>query len=204
MTATGFRIGPDFLNDALAAARVTGITMTLTPEGGVYCEYEQRLRRRDRGRLERCRLRHRLRNLTDFPTTPGAYQMTGSPSANADAFVSKLAPDVTGLAYSTCGGDWDCANGIALDSSGAAYITDATNSSDFPTSPTAYRPTNAGGLADTFVSKFTFEPSALTGTANDVSATSATLNGTVNPVGSTTTYEFDYGTSSCHGSCDRS
>jgi hypothetical protein len=40
----------------------------------------------------------------------------------------------------------------------------------------------------------------MTGSSSGVSATAATLNGTVNPQGSATSYHFEYGTSSTYGS----
>ena len=43
-------------------------------------------------------------------------------------------------------------------------------------------------------------PSAATGTASSVTSTSATLNGTVNPNGRSTTWTFEYGTSTGYGS----
>jgi hypothetical protein len=83
-------------------------------------------------------------NSPNFPTTPGAFQTTyhaGSgtkknPIANpADAFVTKLNATGTALVYSTYlgGSGLDGASGIALDSSGNAYVTGWTRSTDFPT-----------------------------------------------------------------------
>lgn len=43
-------------------------------------------------------------------------------------------------------------------------------------------------------------PAVVTGSASGVTSTSATLNGTVNPEGATTTYQFQYGTSTSYGS----
>ncbi len=68
----------------------------------------------------------------DFPTTPGAFQTSLAGPQNA--FVSKLSwnGNVLGLAYSTfLGGTIAVANGIAVDSSGNAYITGQTLS-QFP------------------------------------------------------------------------
>jgi hypothetical protein len=52
-----------------------------------------------------------------------------------DAFVSKISPDGTALVYSTYVGGFqgDQAYGIAVDASGAAYVTGVTDSVDFPT-----------------------------------------------------------------------
>ncbi len=70
---------------------------------------------------------------TDFPL---AGQFQGNQTGR-DAFVAKLNPTGTALAYSTyLGGDnqfTDDATGIAVDASGAAYVTGTTGSSNFPT-----------------------------------------------------------------------
>ena len=91
-------------------------------------------------------------NSSDFPTTPGAYDTTHS--GVCDAFVVKLKPSGDGLTYATfLGGDnkeWGL--DIAIDSSGAAYVTGWTNSSDFPTTPGAYD-TTYNGDHDVFVAK---------------------------------------------------
>jgi hypothetical protein len=68
---------------------------------------------------------------TNFPVA-GAYQNTNKGSS--DVFVAKFSPSGKTLVYSTFlgGGDSDEGYGIALDASGAAYITGMTSSSDFP------------------------------------------------------------------------
>ncbi len=60
----------------------------------------------------------------------------------------------------------------------------------------------AGGTADGADGIFTTSasPDAVTGAATGIGATSATLNGTVNPNGRTTTYYFDYGKTTGYGS----
>jgi parallel beta-helix repeat protein len=82
---------------------------------------------------------------TNFPTVTGAYQTTYG-SGTSDAFVTKLNPDGSGLAYSTyLGGSLvDQVYGIAVDSSGNAYVAGYTTSSDFPTTEGAYRRTLSG------------------------------------------------------------
>jgi hypothetical protein len=69
----------------------------------------------------------------NFPTTVGAFQT--SHHGVGDAFVSKLNAGGSALLYSSfVGGDGDDgATGVALDSSGHAYLTGFTNSWDFPT-----------------------------------------------------------------------
>jgi hypothetical protein len=88
----------------------------------------------------------------DFPITPGSYQATYPGSACF--YVTKLNPSGTALVYSTyLGGSGASAFGIAVDSSGNAYLTGAAVSS-FPTTPGAYQPTNhAGSLGNAFITK---------------------------------------------------
>lgn len=91
---------------------------------------------------------------TAFPTTGGAAQ--GAFAGNQDVFVTKLSAGGDSFAYSTYlgGGDIDIANGIAVDASGAAYITGTTSSADFPLAG-AYQGALAGGSGDGFVTKLT-------------------------------------------------
>ena len=91
---------------------------------------------------------------TDFPTTADAYDRTYN-GGYYDAFVVKLSASGDNLVYSTYlgGNDWDIGFGIAVDSSGNAYVTGWTRSTNFPTTPNAYQSTyNYGG--DAFVVKF--------------------------------------------------
>ena len=87
---------------------------------------------------------------TDFPTLD-PYQ-TDQDGVLADAFVTKLSPSGSSLAYSTYlgGSDADGAFGIAVDGSGSTYLTGSTQSTDFPTLNAfqAYQ-----GLNDVFVTK---------------------------------------------------
>lgn len=86
-----------------------------------------------------------------FPTTPGAFQTTGS----FDAFVTKLNPTGSALVYSTyLGGtdDVDRAWGIAVDNAGNAYVAGDTKSDNFPVAD-AVQPNYGGGLLDGFASK---------------------------------------------------
>ena len=70
-------------------------------------------------------------NSTGFPTTVGAYQTT---HLGQDAFITKISADGTTLIYSTLigGNGSDIAYGIGIDSSGNAYITGSTSSTNFP------------------------------------------------------------------------
>ena len=90
---------------------------------------------------------------TDFPTTPGAFDT--SYNGNDDAFVAKLNPAGSGLAYATFlgGSGIDDGYGIAVDGAGSAYVTGETESSDFPTTPGAFDTSFNGGTGDAFVAK---------------------------------------------------
>jgi len=99
---------------------------------------------------------------TDFPTTPGAFQPTGS----GGAFVTKLDPTGAALVYSTyLGGNDAQGRGIAVDADGNAYVTGVTSSGNFPTTAGAYQVTYGGNQAgsggDAFVTKLDPAGSAL-------------------------------------------
>ena len=56
------------------------------------------------------------------------------------------------------------------------------------------------GAEQSFTTLAVAKPTVTTGTASSVLTQTATLNGTVNPNGSDTTYYFEYGTTSAYGS----
>jgi hypothetical protein len=125
-----------------------------------------------------------------FPTL-NAYQSTNNAAANganggANAFVAKLNPSASGaasLSYSTyLGGSGmkyqgDQGFGIALDSSGNAYVTGFTDSTNFPTL-NAYQSTlesvDGGNAFVAELSPATPAPTP-TGTATATATTTATL-----------------------------
>jgi hypothetical protein len=93
-----------------------------------------------------------------FPTTSGAFQTTFV----CCSFITKINSGGSALVYSTYlggsnGGAWGAA--IAVDSSGNAYVTGDTNSTDFPTAG----PFQAafGGNMDAYVTKLNASGSAL-------------------------------------------
>ena len=88
-----------------------------------------------------------------FPTTTFAFQE--NLSALSDAFFSKLITDGSALVYSTYlgGNKDDIGNGIAVDSSGNAYIVGTTQSTTFHTTTFAFQP-HLNGVQDAFVTKF--------------------------------------------------
>ncbi len=99
---------------------------------------------------------------TTFPTTPGAIALGHAYDANNtwDSFVVKIKPDGSGLVYAGIfgGSAGDQPSGIAVDGTGAAYISGTTFSSDFPTKGTlgTYH-----GDSDAFVVKINPEGSNL-------------------------------------------
>jgi hypothetical protein len=90
---------------------------------------------------------------SNFPTSTGAY-LTSLVGSRA-TFITKLNQTATNIVYSTYlgGGTNDDGSGIAVDSSGNAYVTGETNSSSFPTTPGAYMGYLAGGISDGYVTK---------------------------------------------------
>lgn len=96
----------------------------------------------------------------NFPTTPGAFDTTFNGAA--DAFVTKLNLAGSALEYSTYlgGSDTEFGSDIAVDSSGAAYVTSYTYSTNFPTTLGAFD-TMLGGFLDAFVTRLSSAGSAL-------------------------------------------
>ena len=99
----------------------------------------------------------------NFPTTAGAFQTS---PMGFDTFVTKLNAAGSALVYSArFGGNFDdFGRGIALDSTGNAYITGWTvcraTVCTFPT-VNAFQPNYAGGNNDAFVSKINAQGSML-------------------------------------------
>jgi len=92
-----------------------------------------------------------------FHTTSGVVQSTYG--GGTDAFVTVINPNGTSYVYSTFlgGSDTDIGDGITVDSSGNAYVTGKTHSSNTSTKPfplkSALQPTFGGGIYDAFVAK---------------------------------------------------
>ena len=121
-------------------------------------------------------------------STGSAYVTGGTSSANfptqvpfqaaaggaGDAFVTRLSPSGASFLYSTYlgGSGLDTGFGIAVDGSGAIYVTGTTASSNFPVLAGSFQTTLAGG-SDAFVTKLSPSGSALLystflgGTGND-------------------------------------
>jgi len=105
---------------------------------------------------------------TDYPVTPGAFQTAcggGTTGGCYDAFVTKFNPQGSALVYSTyLGGSGNDYNpNIAVDSSGNAYVTGTTQSTDFPVTPGAFQTTcgSARHCENAFVTKLNPTGSAL-------------------------------------------
>ena len=99
---------------------------------------------------------------TNFPVV-GAIQATNHGAQ--DAFISKLSASGAALSYSTyLGGSGvitpEQANGIAVDTSGNAYVAGVTNSVDFPVT-TGVLQTQFKGVSDAFVARINSTGSAL-------------------------------------------
>ncbi|MBN1389977.1 MAG: fibronectin type III domain-containing protein [Candidatus Thermoplasmatota archaeon] len=93
-------------------------------------------------------------NSTNLPTTSSAFQVNAR--NGKDAFIACFNPDLASLHYSTFlgGDDSDVVTDIDVDSSGSAYVTGVTYSTDFPLSSNAFQKTRKG-FFDTFVTKMT-------------------------------------------------
>lgn len=100
----------------------------------------------------------------NFPTTPGSFDTTNNDSANGftDGFVVKFDSTGSNLSYSTyLGGSCvDALYSIAVDSTGAAYVTGTSCSTTYPISPGAYDNSISGG-GDVVVTKLNPAGSAL-------------------------------------------
>ncbi|MGC8745434.1 MAG: SBBP repeat-containing protein [Candidatus Saccharicenans sp.] len=88
----------------------------------------------------------------DFPVVVGPFtNANGNITQYGNGFITKINADGTALIYSGyLGGSLaDQANGVAVDSSGRAYVCGTTESSDFPTKTGPFL--RSGGLKDAFV-----------------------------------------------------
>lgn len=116
-----------------------------------------------------------------------------------DVFVTKLTPTGDALAYSTYlgGSQFDQAGAIAVDATGAAYVTGQTGSTDFNT-VNPYEGKTEDGALDVFVSKLTPAGNALAystyvgGSTNDYGAGIAVdSDGAAYVTGTATSPDFD-------------
>jgi hypothetical protein len=139
----------------------------------------------------------------DFPTTTAAFQPSSTCGHVGSGFVTKVNPGGSGLAYSTFIGGTSCTAGvagIALDSSGNAYITGETGSPGFPITPDAFQSSIhlGGGYGyDVFLTELAGGGSSLVyssylgGSCDDTAAGVAVdVTGDVYVVGSTCSTDF--------------
>jgi hypothetical protein len=130
-------------------------------------------------------------NSSSFPGT-----LIG-PGGGQDAFVAKLTTSATLVQVARIGGTGDdVGNGIAIDSTGAAYIGGETDSTDFPTAGPGIQTTNAGSI-DGFVAKLdvsgiVLDYSDYMGGSGDDTVTGIALDGSNNAyvTGITTSSNF--------------
>ncbi len=95
---------------------------------------------------------------TNFPTRNALQPLYGGGAS--DAFVARLAPNGNSLLYSTfLGGSGDDeAHGLALDATGAAFVTGRTSSASFPGARNRY--TEGSGKFDAFVTRISADVGA--------------------------------------------
>ena len=114
---------------------------------------------------------------TNFPTTSNAYDRFASNGIEIDTFVTELNANGNSLVYSTyLGGNNDRGNGIAVGSSGIAYVI-GTASSNIPVTSGAYQTTHNAG-SDAFLLKLN---TAISGFSSLIFSTY--LGGTNNDLG---------------------
>ena len=122
-------------------------------------------------------------------TMPDAFQTTcGGSCEHPNGFVSEINTTGSALVYSTflggsgnLDGAGDSGAGIAVDTSGNAYVTGATNSTDFPVTPGAFQKTCSDDcvVSDAFVTNLptnpiaAFSPTSLTFPDQTIFTTSA-------------------------------
>ena len=131
---------------------------------------------------------------TDFPTASAVQANIGG--GTTDAFVSKLNATGSALVYSTYlgGGAAENGRGIAVDPTGAAYVTGETASTTFPTANAVQA--TIGGSTDAFLTKLNPAGSAfvystfLGGSGADVGRGIALENGRAHVTGSTASTNF--------------
>jgi uncharacterized repeat protein (TIGR01451 family) len=96
--------------------------------------------------------------MAGFPTTTGAFRRgpigtscSGAPCK--DSFVTKLSPGGGTLLYSTFlgGSGDDTVNDINVNSAGMAFVIGSTNSTDFPTTASAFKKSIPAGATNAFV-----------------------------------------------------
>lgn len=99
---------------------------------------------------------------TNFPAINAEQQAFNGPGSVEDIFITKFNAEGTAVIYSTYlgGHGSDIALGIAVDSTGSAYVTGYTSSMDFPTTAGAFQRSPGPGT-NAFVAKLSPSGDAL-------------------------------------------
>jgi hypothetical protein len=133
----------------------------------------------------------------DYDITPGAFQATFG--GGADVFVTKLNSTGTALIYSTYigGSNNDYGDAIAIDTSGNAYITGSTNSTNYDITAGAFQTSYGGGTNDVFATKLNSTGSGLIystyiGGSDEDRGNSIAIDHTGNAYVTGETYSTDY------------
>ncbi len=122
---------------------------------------------------------------SDFPTANALQSTIGGGVCGttpcSDVIVAKLNATGSGLIYSTYlgGGNQDSASSIALDGTGAAYVTGSASSTDFPATSNAFQPT-LGSASDALLVKIS--PASFTPTGGAVAVQPVDPNTGATPV----------------------
>ncbi len=134
----------------------------------------------------------------NFPTTPGAFQ--GTLAGDIDIFISKINPTGTALIYSTyLGGSLnDLVNELQIDSSGNAYVSGSTLSTNYPITLGAFQTTPPGPGFNVFLTKLDATGSSLifstflggSGNFNQCASLALDSNGNSYITGLTTSTDF--------------
>lgn len=126
-------------------------------------------------------------------TTPAAAAGSGSSATTAS-----FSPPAGALLVAIVQSDGSAAQAVTMSSTGQALTwtqAGTTFSAGYEGTEAVYTATVPGGGGGTQQA-----PAATTNAASGVSASGATLNGSVNPEGADASYKFDYGTSTSYGS----
>jgi len=99
---------------------------------------------------------------SNFPATPGAFDVSYNIGPAGDAFVARLSPTGSSLVYSTFlgGTDTDQATAIALDARGACTVLGRTASTNFPSTLGSFSP-SYNGFTDGFITRLDMLPTGV-------------------------------------------
>lgn len=131
--------------------------------------------------------------------TPGVFQSKLHNTADYGQFLMKFGPTGSVL-YATylASSEADAPSGLAVDSTGDAYLTGSTDATDFPTK-NAYQPTFGGGSSDAYVAVLNTTATALIystylGGSQQDSGTSIAVDSGGNAYVTGTTYSSNFPT----------